>query len=129
MLAGQSGVGKSSLTHALLPNKQLRIQELSEKTGMGRHTTTTATLYHLPSGGDLIDSPGVAVFGLAEMNGQDVAAGFPEFRPWMTQCQFNDCRHLQDRNCAVRIAAQEGLLSPARYQRYFKLLNKLRVDS
>lgn len=125
MLAGQSGVGKSSLTNALLPDKQLQTQTLSEKTSLGRHTTTTATLYHLPDGGDLIDSPGVSVFGLAEMNLHDLAAGFREFRPWICRCRFNDCRHINDKGCAVREAADTGALPRARYERYLKLIEKL----
>lgn len=125
LLAGQSGVGKSSLTNALLPDRQLRTRELSEKAGLGRHTTTTATLYHLPGGGDLIDSPGVAVFGLAEMDRQALAAGFREFRPWIARCQFNDCRHLGDKGCAVREAVDGGQIGAARYGRFLKLLDKL----
>ncbi|MFM8333404.1 MAG: ribosome small subunit-dependent GTPase A, partial [Candidatus Methylumidiphilus sp.] len=104
MLAGQSGVGKSSLTNALLPDKNLRTGEISERSGLGRHTTTAATLYHLPGGGDLIDSPGVAVFGLAGINGQDLAWGYREFQPRIAQCRFNDCRHTHDKGCAVRAA-------------------------
>jgi ribosome biogenesis GTPase len=125
MLAGQSGVGKSSLTNGLLPDKRLRVRELSEKSGLGRHTTTAATLYHLAGGGDLIDSPGVAVFGLADMSGKDVAEGFPEFRPWLAGCQFNDCRHGNDKNCSVRMAVEAGKISAARYQRYLKLLARI----
>jgi len=125
MLAGQSGVGKSSLTNALLPNKQLLTRTLSEKTSLGRHTTTTATLYHLPDGGDLIDSPGVSVFGLAEMSIYDLAAGFREFHPWIPRCRFNDCRHINDKGCAVREAAETGALTHARYERYLKLIDKL----
>ncbi len=125
MLAGQSGVGKSSLTNALLPDKQLRTRELSEKAGLGRHTTTAATLYPLPNGGEIIDSPGVAVFGLAEMTAQDLALGYREFRPWLARCQFNDCRHLGDKGCAVQAAVEEGQISPERYQRFVKLLDKL----
>jgi ribosome biogenesis GTPase len=125
MLAGQSGVGKSSLTNALLPDKQLRTRALSEKAGLGRHTTTTATLYHLPDGGDLIDSPGVAVFGLAEMTLGDLAAGYREFQAWLAACRFRDCRHVNDKGCAVREAVETGQISGARYQRYLKLLEKL----
>jgi ribosome biogenesis GTPase len=125
MLAGQSGVGKSSLTNALLPDKQLRTRQLSEKAGLGRHTTTTTTLYHLPDGGDLIDSPGVAVFGLAEMGPGDLAAGYREFQPWLAECRFRDCRHANDKGCAVREAAGQGRIGAARYQRYLKLLEKL----
>jgi ribosome biogenesis GTPase len=127
MLAGQSGVGKSSLTNALLPDKQIRTRQLSEKAGLGRHTTTTATLYHLPTGGHLIDSPGVAVFGLAEMSLKDLCHGYIEFREFASKCQFNDCRHLQDKGCAVRTAAEEGKISHERYDRYIKLLNKMHL--
>ncbi|MFN5744506.1 MAG: ribosome small subunit-dependent GTPase A [Methylococcaceae bacterium] len=125
ILSGQSGVGKSSLTNALLPEKQLRTRQLSEKAGLGRHTTTAATLYHLPEGGDLIDSPGVAVFGLAEMSASDLAAGYREFRPYLPVCQFNDCSHRQDKGCAVRAAVSEGRIAMGRYQRFIKLLDKM----
>jgi ribosome biogenesis GTPase len=125
MLAGQSGVGKSSLTNTLLPDKNLRTGEISERSGLGRHTTTAATLYRLPEGGDLIDSPGVAVFGLAEIKGQDLAHAYREFQPLIEQCRFNDCRHVNDKGCAVRAAAEQGSIASARYQRYLKLLEKL----
>lgn len=128
LLAGQSGVGKSSLTNALLPDKQLRVRELSEKAGLGRHTTTAATLYHLPNGGDLIDSPGVAVFGLAEMAAEDLAAGYREFRPLLSECRFRDCRHITDKGCAVLDAVAAGGISAARYGRFRKLLEKMRLD-
>ena len=125
MLAGQSGVGKSSLTNALLPDKNLRVGEISERSGLGRHTTTAATLYRLPGGGDLIDSPGVAVFGLAGINGKDLAWGYREFQARIGLCRFNDCRHINDKGCAVRAAVDSGDIAPARHQRYVKLLEKL----
>lgn len=125
MLAGQSGVGKSSLTNALLPDKNLRTGEISEKSGLGRHTTTAATLYHLPSGGDLIDSPGVAVFGLAEMSEQSLAWGYREFQAHIPHCRFNDCRHLRDKGCAVLEAVAAGDITRARYERFVRLLDKL----
>jgi ribosome biogenesis GTPase len=128
ILSGQSGVGKSSLTNALLPEKQLRTRQLSEKAGLGRHTTTAATLYHLPEGGDLIDSPGVAVFGLAEMGASDLAEGYREFREYLPVCQFNDCSHRQDKGCAVRAAVSEGLIAMGRYQRFIKLLDKMHLS-
>lgn len=127
LLAGQSGVGKSSLTNALLPGKRLRTRELSEKAGLGRHTTTAAMLYHLPEGGDLIDSPGVAVFGLAEMSAADVATGYREFREWLPHCQFNDCRHLQDKGCAIRAAVSAERIDAGRYERFSKLLRKMHL--
>ncbi len=125
MFSGQSGVGKSSLTNALLPDKNLRTNEISERSGLGRHTTTAATLYHLPEGGDLIDSPGVAVFGLAEIKGQDLAWCYREFQAHIGHCRFNDCRHINDKGCAVREAVEKGEIALARHQRYVKLLDKL----
>ena len=127
MLAGQSGVGKSSLTNVLLPGKNLKTRELSEKAGLGRHTTTAAMLYHLPEGGDLIDSPGVAVFGLAEMSAADVAWGFSEFRTHLNHCQFNDCRHIQDKGCAIRAAVESRSIAVERYERFLKLLTKMHL--
>jgi ribosome biogenesis GTPase / thiamine phosphate phosphatase len=125
LFVGQSGVGKSSLTNALLPERDLRIGEISEKSGLGRHTTTTATLYHLPGGGDLIDSPGVAVFGLAEMNRDQLAWGYREFQMLIPQCCFNDCRHARDKGCAIVAGVSRGEVSAARYQRFLKLAEKL----
>ncbi len=125
LLAGQSGVGKSSLSNALLPDKQLRTRELSEKTGLGRHTTTAATLFRLPQGGNLIDSPGVAVFGLAQISARELAGGYREFPPHSERCQFSDCRHIGDKGCAVRAAVDKGVISKARYLRYLKLLHQL----
>jgi len=125
MFAGQSGVGKSSLTNALLPEKTLKINSVSETTRHGRHTTTAATLYHLPSGGDLIDSPGVAIFGLAGLSQAQLAWGYREFQPFIDQCRFNDCRHVNDKDCAVRFAAETGQISTSRYQRFLKLREKM----
>lgn len=125
ILTGQSGVGKSSITNALIPDKSLRTNTLSETTKHGRHTTTAATLYHMPEGGDLIDSPGVAIFGLADLSEQQLAYGYREFQPLINNCQFNDCRHLIDKGCAVRLAAEQGSISMARYQRFLKLREKM----
>lgn len=125
ILTGQSGVGKSSITNALIPDKELKTNTVSAITKHGRHTTTAATLYHLPEGGDLIDSPGVAIFGLAGLTEADLAYGFRDFQPFIHQCQFNDCRHLQDKGCAVRVAAENGAISMTRYQRFLKLREKM----
>lgn len=125
ILAGQSGVGKSSLTNALIPDKDLKTNTVSAITKHGRHTTTAATLYHLPDGGDLIDSPGVAIFGLAGMSENQLAHGFREFQAYIDQCYFNDCRHLKDKGCAIRSAVETGDISKARYQRFLKLREKM----
>jgi ribosome biogenesis GTPase len=125
ILTGQSGVGKSSLTNAIIPDKALRTNTISQTTKHGRHTTTAATLYHMEQGGDLIDSPGVAIFGLAGLSEQQLAYGYREFQPLIDQCQFKDCRHLVDKGCSVRAAAENGEISMTRYQRFLKLREKM----
>lgn len=125
VFTGQSGVGKSSITNALIPDKNLKTNTISETTKHGRHTTTAATLYHIDNGGDLIDSPGVAIFGLADLNRQQLAQGYREFQPFIDNCQFNDCSHDRDKGCAVRAAAEAGKITIARYQRFLKLTQKM----
>ncbi len=125
MFTGQSGVGKSSLSKALLPNRDLKINSVSAITRHGRHTTTAATLYHLPGGGDLIDSPGVAIFGLAGLSEAQLARGYREFQPYLGLCRFNDCHHVTDKDCAIRAAAESGVIPLSRYRRFLKLREKM----
>ncbi len=125
IFTGQSGVGKSSLTNALIPDKNLKTNTVSATTKHGRHTTTAATLYHLPEGGDLIDSPGVAIFGLADISRGQLAQGYREFVPYLADCKFNDCSHHLDKGCAVRAAVEKGEISTPRYERFLKLHEKM----
>lgn len=125
IFTGQSGVGKSSLTNVFIPDKDIKINTISASAKLGRHTTTAATLYHLKDGGDLIDSPGVAIFGLADLSHTELAYGYREFRPYIGHCQFNDCRHEQDKGCAIRAAAENGIIAATRYQRFLKLKEKI----
>jgi len=123
ILVGQSGVGKSSLINRLLPELDIQIGKLSDASGQGRHTTTATTLYHLPQGGDLIDSPGVRDFRLGETAPADLARGFREFRPYLGLCRFQDCRHLSEPGCAVKAAMREGAVSERRMASYTQLAN------
>jgi ribosome biogenesis GTPase len=123
ILVGQSGVGKSSLIKCLLPERDIQIGKLSDASGQGRHTTTTTTLYHLPQGGDLIDSPGVRDFRLGETPPADLARGFREFHPYLESCRFQDCRHLSEPGCAVKAAMRKGAISKRRLASYSQLAN------
>ncbi len=122
VLVGQSGVGKSSLVKALLPDREIQIGRLSEATGLGRHTTSAATCYRIFSNGLLIDSPGVRSFRLGDIDREDLQRGFREFRPYLGQCRFGDCRHDQEPGCAIRQAVAEGRVAPERLANFQHLL-------
>ena len=121
LLAGQSGVGKSSLIKALLPDRRIRIQAVSQVTGHGAHTTSSSTLYHLPDGGDLIDTPGVRSFELGEIRLNDLEQGFPDIAPYLGRCRFSDCRHDAEPDCALREAVASGAIAPRRLDSYQQL--------
>ena len=124
VLVGQSGMGKSTLTNALVPNIAAATREISTALDSGKHTTTYARMYHLPpipAGGRLIDCPGVQEFGLAHMNLQEIEACFIEFRPLLGTCRFRDCRHLAEPGCAIKAAAASGAIHPRRLAHYRQL--------
>lgn len=126
VFVGQSGVGKSSLVNALLPHAGLETQEVSEVSGLGQHTTTTARLFHLPGGGDLIDSPGVREYQLWHVGAAELEEAFIDFRPWRGQCRFRDCRHLREPGCALRQAAECGELSAERLDNFLRIRDGLK---
>lgn len=126
VLVGQSGVGKSSLSNALIPGLAVATQKLSAATGEGKHTTSTAILHHLPDGGEIIDSPGVRDFAPPPTELKRVDFGFPEFDQPMRQCRFNDCLHLKEPQCGVRAAVDRGEISARRYRSYRELLHLMR---
>ncbi len=121
LLVGQSGVGKSSLIKALLPDRDIRIQAVSAATGLGAHTTSASTLYHLPDGGDLIDSPGVRSFELGDIRPGDLERGFPELAPHLGRCRFSDCRHDAEPECALQEAVNRGEVARRRLDSYLEL--------
>lgn len=121
VFVGQSGVGKSSLLSCLLPNEKIVCAD-NAYSMHGTHTTTTSRWYDLPQGGAVIDSPGVRYFSLRRIKPEQLANCFLEFQPYLSQCQFRNCRHLQEPNCAVTNAVQAGKINFDRWQNYQKLL-------
>lgn len=122
VFVGQSGVGKSSLVNALLPGTNTKVGELSANDQKGTHTTTTAKLFHFPTGGKLIDSPGIREFGLWPMSAQQLLEGFVEFRPLLGYCKFRDCSHRNEPGCAILAAVKEGKISEPRFASYHRIL-------
>ena len=128
VFVGQSGVGKSSLVNALLPEADLRVGALSENTRKGTHTTTTAQLFHLECGGSLIDSPGIREFGLWHMTREEVEQGFREFRELLGSCKFRDCQHEREPGCAILAALEAGAITSSRLESYRHIVASLEAD-
>ena len=122
IFVGQSGVGKSSLIKEILPESTVRIGALSHATGLGKHTTTVSTLYHIAPNGDIIDSPGIREFGLGQYEPGQIAQGFVEFQELVKQCKFNDCSHHLEPGCAVRRAVETGAIHKSRYESFLRLI-------
>lgn len=122
IFVGQSGVGKSSLINAILPNSSVRVSALSHATGLGKHTTTVSTLYPVSTHGAIIDSPGIREFGLGHYNAAQIALGFVEFRDLIGKCKFNDCSHHSEPGCAVRQAMENGAIHRVRYESFLRLI-------
>ncbi|MDP7592045.1 MAG: small ribosomal subunit biogenesis GTPase RsgA [Litorilituus sp.] len=125
IFVGQSGVGKSTLVNALMPNLGLITQEVSENSGLGQHTTTVARLYHFDDGGDLIDSPGIREFGLWHLTPEQVYHGFKEFEEFIGLCKFRDCKHHNDPGCALIQASKDHQINPKRLASFQRILASL----
>ncbi|NUE81619.1 MULTISPECIES: ribosome small subunit-dependent GTPase A [Snodgrassella] len=116
ILLGQSGMGKSTLTNALLGNEQARVGDISAALDSGRHTTTHAQLYDLDAHSQLIDSPGLQAFGLHHLLVSNLLHYFPDMRQYIGECRFHNCTHRQEPGCALKQAAADGKLKPERLQ-------------
>lgn len=114
LLAGQSGMGKSTLINTLFPHVDARVAAFSEALDSGRHTTTHSRLYRLDENSAVIDSPGFQEFALAHLSRQDIEAAMPDFRPYLGRCRFRDCRHDAEPGCALRQAVEEGRIEQKR---------------
>jgi ribosome biogenesis GTPase len=122
ILVGQSGVGKSSLIKELFPSQDIRVNSISEATGLGKHTTSTTTLYTLPDGGDVIDSPGVRSFRLPALDQRGLELGFREFHPYLGHCRFSDCHHADEPGCALKDAVKDALIDKNRFDSFLNML-------
>ena len=139
IFVGQSGMGKSTLTNAIVPEAQAATREISDALDSGKHTTTFARLYPLAvegeaaaalaadpaSGGWLIDSPGLQVFGLAHLTADSLAEAFIEFRPFLGKCRFRDCRHDSEPGCALLGAVESGQIHPRRWEHFRNIRSEI----
>lgn len=122
VLVGQSGMGKSTLVNALIPEARAATREISLALASGKHTTTHATLYHLDPDSHLIDSPGLQEFGLGHLDRGEIEYAFREFRPYLGQCRFRDCRHDREPDCALLPVVAAGIVEKSRFASYRRLV-------
>lgn len=125
LVAGQSGVGKSTLVNTIEPNLDLKTEEISDFSGKGQHTTTFAHMYDLSNGGSIIDTPGIKSLAFSHLEIMDVAHNFREFFALSEKCRFSDCTHRNEPGCAIRQGVKDGSINSLRYQSYLSLLEEI----
>lgn len=124
VISGHSGVGKSTLLNSIQPNLNITTQEISEQHQQGQHTTTFSEMHDLDFGASIIDTPGVRGFGLIEMNKYELGDYFVEFFKLKSDCKFNNCLHINEPKCAVKLALENGEIAPSRYKNYLNMLEQ-----
>ena len=125
LVAGQSGVGKSTLVNAIQPGLGLKTDEISEYSGKGQHTTTFAEMFSLDLGGFIIDTPGIKMLSFNNLEPMDVAHNFREFFVVSSNCRFPNCLHRNEPGCAVKAAVEEGSISTLRYEHYLQIMAEI----
>jgi ribosome biogenesis GTPase len=125
LLSGHSGVGKSSFLNKIFPEMKLKTQDVSGWSGKGLHTTTFAEMFDVPFGGKIIDTPGIRELGLVDIPKQELAHYFPEMRALMNDCQFNNCMHTEEPNCAIKKAVNDNVITAERYISYRNILDSI----
>jgi len=126
ILVGYSGVGKTSILNILIPDANLKVSSIHEPSGQGRHTTSASRMYTLSNGAKIIDSPGVRTFGLSPSFKKNIAPYFRDFRRFASECEFDDCSHIKEVNCAVKEALDEGKIHMARYESYLSIVESMK---
>lgn len=124
VISGHSGVGKSTLLNSIQPNLNITTQEISEQHQQGQHTTTFSEMYELDFGASIIDTPGVRGFGLTEIDKYELGDYFVEFFKLKSDCKFNNCLHVNEPKCAVKLSLQKGEIAPSRYKNYLNMLEQ-----
>lgn len=126
VLAGQSGVGKSTLLNRIIEDNIMDTGTISEKIERGRHTTRHAQLVPLKTGGYIVDTPGFSAYNLEDIKANELQRYFPEFREFTYSCRFKGCNHIKEPDCGVKKAIEANLISPGRYERYCKFFEELK---
>jgi ribosome biogenesis GTPase len=125
LISGHSGVGKSSILNILIPELNIKTQDVSDWSGKGLHTTTFAEMFDIPGGGKIIDTPGMREFGLVDISKQELSHYFPEMRERLNNCQFNNCLHINEPGCAIKQAVADGEITEDRYVSYYNILDSV----
>ena len=129
VIVGQSGVGKSSLLNAVQPGLKLRVGDVIQQTQKGRHTTTTASLIRLLTGGYVVDTPGIRAFDSSLIPPHELEAHFVEIAPRVAQCKFPDCTHTHEIQCAIKAAVERGDIHIQRYETYLQMFEESSAGS